>query len=265
MFQNKNIIYENAAINYTLYGSGKAVVLIHGFGEDSSIWDAQVKFLQNDFLLIVPDLPGSGKSDLLEKEHVQILDYAEIIKAILEQEKIAVCSMLGHSMGGYVTVAFTEKYADRLNAFGLIHSSAYADDEAKIELRKKAVAFIQQNGSMAFLKTAIPNLFYNVEKSKNNIEVLIERGNNFSPEALIQYYEAMIGRPDRTNVLKTFSKPILFIIGAYDKAVSFTHSLQQTHLPSNAYIHILRSSGHMGMYEETNKLNETLAGFLQYQ
>jgi pimeloyl-ACP methyl ester carboxylesterase len=265
MIQNKNIIYENANINYTLYGNGKAVVLIHGFGEDSSIWNAQIKFLQNDFLLIVPDLPGSGKSDLLQKEHVQITDYADIIKAILDLEKITSCIMLGHSMGGYITLAFAEKYTDRLNAFGLIHSSAYADDEAKIETRKKAIAFIQQNGSDAFFKTAIPNLFYDTEKSKKDIEILIENGSHFLPQALIQYYEAMIGRPDRTNVLKTFSKPILFIIGEYDKAVPFTQSLQQTHLPSNAYIYILQSSGHMGMYEETNKLNETLAGFLQYQ
>jgi pimeloyl-ACP methyl ester carboxylesterase len=265
MFQNKNIIYENTNISYTLYGSGKPVVLIHGFGEDSSIWKAQVEFLQKDFLLIVPDIPGSGKSDVLQKENVQITDYADILKTILDKEKITTCTMHGHSMGGYITVAFAEKYADRLNAFGLIHSSAYADDEVKIETRKKAIAFIQQNGSKAFLRTAIPNLFYDAEKSKKVIDILIENGNNFLPQALIQYYAAMIGRPDRTNMLKTFLKPILFIIGQHDKAVPFTHSLQQTYLPSHAHMHILRSSGHMGMYEETTKLNETLAGFLQYR
>jgi pimeloyl-ACP methyl ester carboxylesterase len=264
MFQNKNIVYENAAINYTLYGNGKAVLLIQGFGEDSSIWNAQIEFLQKDFLLIVPDIPGSGKSDLLQNENVQIADYAEIIKAILDQEKIKICTMLGHSMGGYITLAFAEKYADNLHAFGLIHSTAYADDEAKIETRKKAIDFIQQNGSVVFLKTATPNLFYDAEKSKKDIDALIENGNHFLPEALIQYYEAMIGRPDRTNLLKTFSKPILFIIGEHDKAVPFSQSLQQTHLPSNTYIHILRSSAHMGMYEETDILNGTLAGFLQY-
>jgi pimeloyl-ACP methyl ester carboxylesterase len=261
---NKNIIYEKANINYSIYGIGKAVVLIHGFAEDSSIWNAQIEFLQNDFLLIVPDIPGSGKSDLIQKQHVQISDYAEIIKYILDQEKITTCTMLGHSMGGYITLAFAEKYSERLTALGLIHSSAYADDEAKIETRKKAITFIQQNGSQAFLKTAIPNLFYDVEKSKKDIAILIEKGNNFSPQALIQYYEAMIGRPDRTNVLKTFSKPILFIIGEHDKAVQFAHSLQQTHLPSIAYIHILRNSAHMSMREETENVNKTLAGFLQY-
>jgi pimeloyl-ACP methyl ester carboxylesterase len=263
MLQNKNIIYENANISYTVYGSGRAVVMIHGFGEDSSIWNVQIAFLQKDFLLIVPDIPGSGKSELFKKENVQISDYAAILKAILDEEKITTCAMLGHSMGGYITLAFAEKYTDKLNAIGLIHSTAYADDEAKIATRKKGIAFIQQNGSMAFLKTAIPNLFYNTEKSKNDIDALTENGNNFSPEALIQYYEAMMERPDRTNVLKTFHPPVLFVIGEHDKAVPFEHSLQQTHLPSHTYIHILRHSAHMGMQEETEKVNGILARFLQ--
>ncbi len=264
MFKNKNIIYENANINYTVYGTGKAVVLLHGFGEDSDIWKAQIDFLTNDYLLIVPDLPGSGKSDLLQKENIEIADYATIIKLILDQEKITTCCMLGHSMGGYITLAFAEKYPKTLNALGLVHSSAYADDEAKKTIRKKAIEFIRENGSKAFLKTSIPNLFFDTVISKNDIDDLIEKGASFLSEALIQYYNAMITRTDKTAILKTFSKPILFIIGEYDQAVPFAQSMQQTHLPSISYIHIMRKSAHMSLKEESVKCNKILGEFLHY-
>lgn len=264
MFENKNIIYENANINYTVYGTGKAVVLLHGFGEDSDIWKAQIDFLINDFLLIVPDLPGSGKSDLLQKENIEIADYAAIIKVILDQEKITTCCMLGHSMGGYITLAFAEKYPETLNALGLVHSSAYADDEAKKTTRKKAIEFIRENGSKAFLKTSIPNLFFDTVISKKDIDVLLEKGASFLSEALIQYYNAMISRTDKTVILRTFSKPILFIIGLYDQAVPFAQSMQQTHLPSFSYIHIMRNSAHMSLKEESEKCNKILGEFLHF-
>jgi pimeloyl-ACP methyl ester carboxylesterase len=262
MFQNKNITYENINISYTLYGSGKAVVLIHGFAEDSSIWDAQIKFLQENFLLIVPDIPGSGKSQILQRENVQIEDYAAVIKSILIQEKILTCVMIGHSMGGYIALAFAEKYPEVLMALGLIHSTAYADDALKIETRKKGIDFIKQNGSKAFLKATIPNLFYDMNESKTDIDALIAKADNFSSATLVQYYEAMIRRPNRAEILSTFSKPILLIIGEHDKAVPFNDSLKQTYLPSQAYIYVMRKSAHMGMLEEVVKTNNVLAFFL---
>jgi len=263
MMETKTILYKGALIRYCIHGSGRPVMLIHGFGEDSSIWEAQVSYLKENFLLIVPDLPGSGASEMLRKDDVQIADYAEVMKAILKEEKINSAVMIGHSMGGYITLQFAKKYPELLNAFGLFHSGAYADDEEKIRTRKKAIAFIREKGSKAFLKTSIPGLFYDAEKSKNHIEALIEKGAYFSQEALIQYYEAMIARPDTTDILKDSVNPILFIIGEHDKAIPFPHSLQQAHLPDYAYIHILRHSAHMGMLEETGKANTILAQFLQ--
>ena len=92
---------------------------------------------------------------------------------------------------------------------------------------------------------------------------LVKASKNFTAEALIAYYTAMINRPDRTAILKTFTQPILFIMGQYDKAVPFDQSMQQSHLPSQSHIHILRNSAHMGMLEETEKTNAALLSFLQ--
>lgn len=263
MLKENHIDYKNSVISYKVIGEGKPVILIHGFAEDSSVWDEQVEHLKDKFKLVIPDLPGSGKSTILKNDRIRIEEYAECIKTILEVEGINQCSMIGHSMGGYITLAFAEKYSGNLVSMGLFHSSAYPDDAAKIEMRRKAIDFIRSNGPDAFLKTSIPGLFFDADKSKNDIEMLLEKGNNFTAEALIQYYEAMITRPDRTALLKTIDIPVLIIAGQHDKAVPFSYSLEQAKLPGFSYIHILRNSAHMGMLEETEKSNKILADFLQ--
>ena len=261
---NKHISYQNTKINYSTYGIGKPVMLVHGFAEDSSVFELQVNNLKDNYFIIVPELPGIGKSEILDKEKVQIADYAAILKEIIDAEKIKCLTLIGHSMGGYITLAFAQKYPETLNGFGLLHSSAYADDEAKIATRRKAISFIEGNGTEAFLKTTIPNLFFDTEKSKEDIKTLIEKGNNFNPQVLIQQYNAMIERPDTTSILKTFNHPILFIIGEHDKAVPREQSLQQSHLPKIAYVHILPKTGHMGMIEEPETTNKYLREFLLY-
>ncbi|MEO7524453.1 MAG: alpha/beta hydrolase [Ferruginibacter sp.] len=261
--KEKNIDYKGASLHYTVNGTGSPVVLLHGFGEDSSVWHFQVTALQNDYMVIVPDLPGSGKSSFLDSESIRMEDYADCIKRILDEEVIEKCIMIGHSMGGYITLAFADKYTLSLTAFGLFHSSAYADDDEKVQVRKKAIDFIEKNGGPAFLKTSIPPLFFDAEKNEYDIEMLLEKSNNFTAKALIQYYQAMISRPDRTEFLKMTPLPVLFIIGQHDKAVPFNHGLEQAKMPGHSYVHILRNSGHMGMLEETVNSNKFLADFLK--
>lgn len=260
--ETKIILFHGTRVSYKIYGEGKPVVLLHGFGEDSSIWDGQVKFLKDHFRLIVPDIPGSGVSEMLQNETAQISDYAEAVKAIFDEERLSAVVLIGHSMGGYISLAFAKKYPKLLSALGLFHSGAYADDADKIATRKKAIEFIQKNGSKSFLQTSIPGLFYDTEESKAGIDTLVGKADRFLPEALIQYYHAMIARPDTTKVLRSFRSPILFIAGGHDKAIPLSHSLRQCHIPAETHIHILRNSAHMGMLEEALRSNEILAEFL---
>lgn len=266
------IQHKNKSIYYRVMGKGRPVVLIHGFAEDGNIWDKLIKDLKHNFLLIVPDLPGSGKSDMLNGENVSIEDYADVIKEILnvETSKVSLpagggdlegATLIGHSMGGYITLAFAKKYPGILNGFGLFHSSAFADDEEKKQTRRKAIDFIKANGSYVFLRTAIPNLFAG-KQHLIEMEDLIEEGRKFTPEALIQYYHAMINRADTKDVLKTFNKPVLFIIGEKDNAIPLQASLQQCHLPAISHVHIL-DTGHMGMIEESERSLSIVESFLQ--
>lgn len=259
---SKTISINNKNIAYKIYGEGKPVLLLHGFGEDSSVWHNQIAFLENDYRLIVPDLPGSGASPLTDD--VSMEGIADTVKQIVEKEEIEKFILIGHSMGGYATLAFAEKFSQMLTGFGLFHSSAYADSQEKIETRKKGIEFIKEHGALAFLKTAIPNLFSDTTKEQNPgiVDAFIKSLPDFSNEALIAYYEAMIARPDRTAILSATTLPILFIMGAHDKAVPYEDALKQSALPSVSYINILYNSGHMGMLEETEKANQALKTFL---
>lgn len=258
----KELLYQQKRIQYQITGSGKPVFLVHGFGEDGTVWKQQVSFLENKFQLIIPHLPGTTPSELIADMTMEGM--AEVIHAIIHEEDIDTCTVIGHSMGGYITLALAEKYPNHLNGFGLFHSSAFADTQEKKEVRQKAIAFVRQNGAFEFLKTAIPNLFAPSTKELRPgiIEVLVDAAHNFSSETIVSYYEAMILRPDRTTILKNTSVPVLFIMGKYDVAVPLEDGLKQCHHPEKSYIHILQNSGHMGMLEETEASNRFLEEFL---
>ena len=260
----KHFEYQGAEIYYRVLGEGIPVVLLHGFAEDHTIWNEQVSFLQQHCKLIIPDLPGSGKSELLEDENVTIEDYATCIDALLQFENENKCILLGHSMGGYITIAFAEKHAEKLAAFGFVHSTAFADSDDKKNTRRKAISLIEEYGVYPFLKNTTPNLFSSSFKKEHGekISELIEQGKKFSKEALIQYYNAMLNRPDRTYVLKESKIPVLFVIGTEDTAAPLDDLLKQVHLPSISFIHIIENAGHMSMWEKTEELNSHLLDFI---
>ncbi len=268
--ESRSFQYGSSSIFYHVAGSGKPLLLLHGFGEDGSIWSSQAECLKAHFRLIIPDLPGSGHSELLPDMSIEGM--AEVIKEICTLEGFGSplqgaegVVLLGHSMGGHITLAFAEKYPEWLSSFGLVHSSAYADSEERKQVRRKSIDFIKRNGAYEFLKMSKPGLFGGAWSMEHGeiIEALIAKGENFSSEALISYYQAMIERPDRTHVLKDFKGAVLFIMGEQDTAVSFEHSLQQCHIPQRSEVCILRHSAHMGMLEEAEKVNHAILKFIE--
>jgi pimeloyl-ACP methyl ester carboxylesterase len=249
---------------YRIVGNGTPVVFLHGFGEDGSVWDAVVDGIKHNYQCIIPDLPGSGQS-LLKEGKCSMESLAESIRRIFIEEQLEKAILVGHSMGGYISLAFAEKYAELLKGFALFHSSAFADNDEKKTTRKRGIEFIQEHGAAKFLEQATPKLFSEDFKEKHAeiVQQLIERFTNFDDSSLVHYYQAMMERPDRTAVLSNFSGPILFILGEHDTAIPLSDGLKQCHLPRLSYIHILRNSGHMGMIEETNKAINILVKFLQ--
>lgn len=253
-------------IFYRTAGIGKPVVFVHGFGEDGTIWDLLVHDLKDHFQCIIPDLPGSGKS-IMKKGSWSMEGFAGGIRTILDQEGIKAVTMIGHSMGGYISLAFAEKFAESLAGLGLFHSSAFSDSEEKKTTRKKGIQFIEEHGAAKFLEQSTPNLFSDNFKIEHPeiVKELIARYTNFQEGALVHYYEAMMQRPDRSHILKNYPGSVLFILGEHDTAIPLADGLKQCHMPSLSYIHILSNSGHMGMIEETEKCREILKKFLHEQ
>lgn len=260
----KTFEYKNTPVVYTVNGSGQPVMLVHGFAEDGNVWRYQLDFLQQHCKVIIPHLPGSGLSAY--NALLQTMDdFAGCLQAILQREGIAKCIMLGHSMGGYITLAFAEKYAESLQSFGFVHSTAFADSDEKKQSRLKGIRMMEDYGAYAFIKSTTPNLFSEGYKQQNGgkVESLIEEGHHFTKQALQQYYRAMMNRPGRTAVLSNSRVPVLFIAGTDDVAAPLNDVLKQVHLPFIAYIHVLQQTGHMGMWEATGLVNKYMLDFIK--
>jgi pimeloyl-ACP methyl ester carboxylesterase len=260
--------YNNSKVYYKTMGSGEPVMLIHGFAEDHRVWQNQLSVLANDNFLIVPDLPGSGNSELIADMSMEGM--AACLKHLAEYElgTSAIQKgivLFGHSMGGYITLAIEELYPQLVKAFALVHSTAYADTGEKKKARLKSIEFIHNHGSYEFLKQSIPNLFHESYRiiNYNWMREWIDSYKHLTANTLIQYYQAIMQRPERISILKETSKPVLFLLGRHDVAVSFEHSLKQCYLPQISYIHILDKSSHMGMWEQVTKTNESLNSFLE--
>jgi pimeloyl-ACP methyl ester carboxylesterase len=260
----KRIQFKGQVIEYEIKGTGAPVLLLHGFTEDRQIWNKMLIGLEEKYQWILPDLPGSGNS-AFNGQLTRITDFADVLYAILEAEDIPELVLIGHSMGGYISMAFAEKFPERIRALGLFHSSSYADSTEKKETREKNVRFIQKNGALPFIEQSIPGLYSDYFKAENPAEIRlqVEHYANFRPDSLVLYLEAMKQRPATSGTLKTITKPVLFIMGEQDKAVPLVDALEQCHLPGISYIHILTHTAHMGMIENTSLCNSIVDQFLE--
>jgi pimeloyl-ACP methyl ester carboxylesterase len=268
--QQKEITHKHKKIFYRSVGEGPVVVLLHGVPFDGNLWTNQLHSFP-DFKLIIPDLPGSGQSEMIEDMSMEGM--AECVKDIIRHETASLffksgephsVIVIGHSMGGYITLALAEKYPELLNGFGLFHSSAYADSDERKAGRKKTIQLIQEKGVEEFAKTSVPNLYSTVTKQLNStlIDQQIAFTRNFSAESLVSYQMAMMHRKDRTEVVKKASVPIFFVLGRFDAVIPLKDGLEQGSLGELSYFHILENAGHVGMMEEPNETNTILLNYL---
>ncbi|HFA51772.1 MAG TPA: alpha/beta hydrolase [Bacteroidetes bacterium] len=244
-------------------GEGLPIVLLHGFCEDSRMWDEWLPKLPSYRTYLLVDLPGFGDSEMLEETSME--NMAGAVAAVLEECGIKKCVLVGHSMGGYVGLEFAKKYSEKLAGLCLFHSHPFADAEEKKEARLKAVDFINKNGHILYVRQMIPKLFaYDYSKGyQSEVNRLIYFASKYKPEAIIAALRAMRLRPDNSEVLKNIKCPVQFIIGKDDSAIPYELSMAQAHLPNIADIQILPNVGHMGMFKEPRKTAKKFKEFLK--
>lgn len=248
-------------LNYLKTGSGKTtLVLIHGYCENNTCFTEQVLFFKDHATVIAIDLPGFGLSPSIAAITIDYM--AELVHEVLVQEKVQKCILLGHSMGGYVTLAFAELFPSLLLGFGLIHSTSYADTDERKAKRLQVVSFIEEHGKEAYINNFIPGLFAPTS-SKENISSAISQGLISEAEGIKAAALAMKDRPDRTSILKQTNLPVFFGIGKLDALIPEQAMFEQAGLCKVAYIAYLQKSAHMGMMEEANFLNQEILGYIK--
>jgi pimeloyl-ACP methyl ester carboxylesterase len=250
-------------IFYTDAGSGLPVVFIHGYCETHHIWDEYSRKLSKSHRVITIDLPGFGKTPLPAHQFT-LEDIAASIHELLTILGAGHHVMIGHSLGGYITLAYVKKYSEEIRGFGLFHSSALADSPDKKETRTKLIDFISENGVPPFIQNFIPSLFY--EKRRQDLDPVITRlvdeAKDIPAGSIREYARAMRDREDNTALLRKFTRPVMMIIGENDGSVPFSLSIEQSRMLQRPYVLTLKETGHMGMYERSAETLHFVQNFL---
>lgn len=262
----EHIQYLDKKVAFRVVGEGEAtpVVLLHGFCEDSRIWDEWLTYLPGNRPCILIDLPGFGQSEV--HPSITIEGMAEAVLAVMDHLHLGRVVLVGHSMGGYVSLAIAETSEDRLKALCMFHSHPFADSDEKKKARLKAAEFIRNNGHILYVRQMIPGLFaYDFSKGYQlEVNAMIHHAAAYDEGGILAALEAMRTRKDRSDVLARLTVPVQFIIGKLDEAVPFDLSMKQVHLPQIADVQIFPTVGHMGMFEAPQATARAFKDFLQF-
>ena len=243
-------------------GSGPVLVFLHGFCESKVLWQDFVRPFAAEYRVILLDLPGFGNNDAPRQDY-SMESAAAFVQQVLAELQVEKCVVVGHSMGGYVALALAERWPRLLAGLSLFHSSALPDTEEKKDTRNKTIDFINKHGVDKFMDTFVAPLFYedNRETHQHAIDLLTRIGKQAGQQAVVGAIAGMRDRPDRLAVLRAASFPVQFIAGKQDPAVPLEQTLQQCHLPREAYALFLDHTGHMGMFERPRETLQAVQAF----
>ena len=238
---------------YTRIGTGKPLVLVHGYPLDHSIWDEVASFLKTDFDIILPDLRGFGGSDIVESQY-KISDMAAEIAGLLDKLGIEKAVIAGHSMGGYISLAFARAYPDRVAGVGLIASQALADVPANKTVRYEAAAEIMKSGVEPVAESMSAKLTPDKRVQAYVRELIASQ----RPAGLAGALKAMAERDDSFPILSSFEFPVVVIHGALDALIPVQRAQEIKAEIPHATLTKLPGIGHMPMMEDPQSTANTL-------
>lgn len=257
----KTFSYKNTNIYFTDIGKGNTVVLLHGFLEDHTIWKAVSNSLSKKFRVISVDLLGHGKSDCYGYIHT-MEDQADMLFALLTELRLRKVSLAGHSMGGYIALAFAELYPEHVRSLILLNSSAQADSEERKQNRDRAIEVVKKN-SHTFIRMATQNLFdidaHNLYKEK--ISDFTSQALKTSLQGIIASLEGMKIRIDREALLHFGPYPKLVIASENDTIIPLTDIQEQT-TDTDVMLKIIKG-GHVSLIEQEASVGDCIMSFLK--
>ncbi|OEK09324.1 alpha/beta hydrolase [Flavivirga aquatica] len=257
------MILEHKGINifYTDQGKGNALVLLHGFLENSSMWSPFIPSFSKKNRVICIDLLGHGKSECLGYLHTMEL-MAEAVEAVLKHLKIRRSTFIGHSMGGYVALAFAEKNPDALKGLCLMNSTSNADTPEKKKNRDRAILAVKQNHK-AFIRMAITNLFRPKNRTifSEEIKELKNEALKTPLQGIIAALEGMKIRNDREALLHFTPFKKMMILSRRDPVLDYNSLITQT---KNTQVQVVEfSDGHMSHIENKKDFSYNALRFIE--
>ena len=255
------LVHKGIDIFYKDEGSGAPVVLLHGFLENSSMWNDLIPHISKPHRVISIDLLGHGKSDCLSYIHT-MEDLAEAVEAVLNHLNIVSSTFIGHSLGGYVSLAYAEKYRDKVKGLCLMNSTAQEDSPERKLNRDRAISAVKLN-YRTFVSMAVANLFAldNREKLSKEISYVKEEALNTPLQGIIATLEGMKIRKDRTTFFKEASFKKLQIIGRKDSVLNYESLIDET---KNTDIETVEfSDGHMSHIENKEEFTYNIIRFIE--
>ncbi len=259
----KTATFKKGKINFSDTGKGRVVVLLHGFLGSHLIWENTIADLSRSYRVIAIDLPGHGNTQNFGYVHTMEL-MAKSVKAVLDCLRIKKYVLVGHSMGGYVTLAFADLFPDNINGFCLFHSSGYADTEDKKRDRVRSAKVVKANYKI-YTHEVIRNLFAtkNLKYLKKEISFANKIAYKTSKQGIVASLLGMKDRPARDIILGLVEYPIMMIIGELDNVLPFEQLLEQSKKIRNKTVLYLEHDGHMAFLENPRVTNKALRKFLR--
>ncbi|WP_299004778.1 alpha/beta hydrolase [uncultured Tenacibaculum sp.] len=252
--------FKETTVFYTDTGKGNSVVLLHGFLENNTMWDAVVEEISKRNRMICIDLLGHGKTGCIGYIH-SMEEMAEAVKAVLQELKIRRAIFVGHSMGGYVALAFAEKYPKNVKGLCLLNSTSQADSEERKKLRLRANEMAKENYE-TLVKMSIGNLF--AEQTREQFSEVIEKVRVEALKTPVRGYiaasEGMRLRENKEAVLQTIDKRLM-IAGKQDSILNYDAVVKESNRTKTTLIEL--PNGHMSHIEAKEELLKALANFVK--
>ncbi|NJX15299.1 alpha/beta fold hydrolase [Tamlana crocina] len=253
--------YKGTNIYYTDTGKGRALVLLHGFLENANMWKPFISALSKKNRVICIDLLGHGKTGCLGYVHSMEL-MAEAVEAVLKKLKIRRSTFVGHSMGGYVALAFAEKNPDALRGLCLMNSTSRADSEEKKQNRDRAILAVKQNHK-TFIRMAIANLFRpkNRKLFASTIKEITKEAQQTPLQGIVAALEGMKIRDDREALLHFTPFKKMMVLGKKDPVLDYEALVTQT---QNTEVEVVEfPDGHMSQIENKDEFLQILTHFVE--
>ena len=231
-----------------------SIGLIHGHGVDASIWDGVYADLLLAGLVLKPDFSRLTNPTTIE-------EYAEELYAHFQSEQVEKVVLIGHSMGGYIALAFAEQYPEMVQGLVLYHSTATADDETRRQMRQQAIDGLKTEGATPFIRKQLPKMVSPAYPSEKT-QALVGRFLNLPADALITGMRAIAGRPDRTHILREARFPILLVLSRDDQLIPYEKTAQLAQLSNQISLATIEQAGHLSMIEQPEASVQAIRAFI---